>query len=466
MQHAIQSVMVKLQPRRVRRVHIDGARELTNEGVSQQLSTFELFCRSQQVAITVSSPHNHHQNPYSERGIRVLQDAARAVSIQMRVPSCFWDRLLVAVAYVTNRTSSSSIDWITPHQKYYDSLQQTDDNIPDNSHLRVIGSICVAYVEASDRVQSEKLQPRGIKAILLGYAGNHNYVLWALDGSRWLRTPNVVFYESVGALPAADTRGRPPEIDPRDIVRSLPPAVQRRLRHRASKPKRAKDLNTVDDDITGSEGELRPKRGRPKKTTKQVYVAKAPEDDLSLTQALMERASSLISDRVLTAANDNDNSIEPNPSVTMEEALNGPDRAAWRESLFKEIEQLCSSGTITFVPNSGQNIITAKWVLRRKFLPSGELEKLKSRLVARGFTQRYGIDYYETTSTTARTASWRILLALATLNSWKITQIDVVGAYLLGELDEQIFMKQFPLLEEFFAANPTLAEQLSTHHRR
>jgi hypothetical protein len=150
----------------------------------------------------------------------------------------------------------------------------------------------------------------------------------------------------------------------------------------------------------------------------------------------------------------------------MEEALNGPDRAAWRESLFKEIEQLCSSGTITFVPNSGQNIITAKWVLRRKFLPSGELEKLKSRLVARGFTQRYGIDYYETTSTTARTASWRILLALATLNSWKITQIDVVGAYLLGELDEQIFMKQFPLLEEFFAANPTLAEQLSTHHRR
>ena len=145
---------------------------------------------------------------------------------------------------------------------------------------------------------------------------------------------------------------------------------------------------------------------------------------------------------------------------SLPEALAGPERDSWRDSLFKEIRQLCETGTLAFVDRRRQNLVTAKWVLRRKLRSSGELEKLKSRLVARGFTQRFGVDFNETTSTTARAASWRILLALATIKGWRIAQIDFVGAFLLGDLEEEIFMAQFPLLEEFFQSHPGLGRDL------
>lgn len=73
-----------------------------------------------------------------------------------------------------------------------------------------------------------------------------------------------------------------------------------------------------------------------------------------------------------------------------------------------------------------------------------ELDKFKARIVARGFTQTRGIDFNETSSTTARSASWRILMALFALNGWYVLQADFISAYLAGSLKETIFMEQFP----------------------
>lgn len=89
-----------------------------------------------------------------------------------------------------------------------------------------------------------------------------------------------------------------------------------------------------------------------------------------------------------------------------------------------------------------------------------ELDKYKARIVARGFTQTPGVDFNETSSTTARSASWRTLMALAALNNWYILQADFISAYLAGDLKETIYMKQFPGLKEFFGENEKLARKL------
>ena len=89
------------------------------------------------------------------------------------------------------------------------------------------------------------------------------------------------------------------------------------------------------------------------------------------------------------------------------------------------------------------------------------LDKYKAQIVARGFTQTKGVDYNETMSTTARSASWRTLMALAALNEWYILQADFIAAYLAGSLKETIFMEQFPFLSEFFEENPDLARKFN-----
>jgi hypothetical protein len=61
--------------------------------------------------------------------------------------------------------------------------------------------------------------------------------------------------------------------------------------------------------------------------------------------------------------------------------------------------------------------------------------------VARGFTQQYGIDYYETFAPVVRMESLRILLAIAANEDLEIHQMDVITAYLAGELEEEIYMK-------------------------
>ena len=93
----------------------------------------------------------------------------------------------------------------------------------------------------------------------------------------------------------------------------------------------------------------------------------------------------------------------------------------------------------------GTHVIGVKWVLKEKKATSLSPAKLKARLVARGFTQTYGVNYEETYAPVARTASMRAVLAVCAAKGWKVHQIDVNNAYLNGDIDmDEIYIKQPP----------------------
>ena len=89
----------------------------------------------------------------------------------------------------------------------------------------------------------------------------------------------------------------------------------------------------------------------------------------------------------------------------------------------------------------GKKVVKAKWVLRRKLLPGGKLDKLKARIVAKGFTQREGIDYEETFSPTVRFESVRLMAAAAAVGNMHTHQMDVTTAFLYASLDEEVYME-------------------------
>jgi len=96
--------------------------------------------------------------------------------------------------------------------------------------------------------------------------------------------------------------------------------------------------------------------------------------------------------------------------------------------------------TIDKIPNNA-NLISSRWIFKFKRNSNGEIIKRKSRLVAKGFTQEYGIDYKETFAPTLKQDSIRIFTAIATQNNFEINQIDITVTYLNAELNEDLYIK-------------------------
>ena len=86
----------------------------------------------------------------------------------------------------------------------------------------------------------------------------------------------------------------------------------------------------------------------------------------------------------------------------------------------------------------------SKWVLKFKHDSRGRVERFKGRLVAKGYSQKFGIDFEETFAPVVRFSSIRTLLAFAINNNMTVHQMDVVTAFLNGELQEEIYMQQPP----------------------
>jgi len=132
--------------------------------------------------------------------------------------------------------------------------------------------------------------------------------------------------------------------------------------------------------------------------------------------------------------------VEPK---TMEEALASDQAQEWKAAADLEYTSLMENETWDLVElPPGRTPVGCRWVFKVKHGSDGKVERFKGRLVAKGYAQKYGIDYDETFSPVVRFSSIRTLLAFAVQNDMLIHQMDVVTAFLNGTLDEEIYMQQ------------------------
>lgn len=129
--------------------------------------------------------------------------------------------------------------------------------------------------------------------------------------------------------------------------------------------------------------------------------------------------------------------IEP---LNYKSALQIPE---WKQAMREEYAALMNQHTWSLVPlPPDKNLVSCKWLFKLKRNADGSIARHKARLVARGFSQEYGVDYDETFSPVVRHTTVRLILGLAAHHNWNLHQLDVKNAFLHGYLTEEVYMSQ------------------------
>ncbi|CAI7816833.1 unnamed protein product [Closterium sp. NIES-54] len=126
------------------------------------------------------------------------------------------------------------------------------------------------------------------------------------------------------------------------------------------------------------------------------------------------------------------------------EAIEGPYSSQWQAAMDAEMPSWKSTGTyVDKAPPPGANIVSGMWIFRVK-RPPGSSTVFKARYVARGISQRRGVDYFQTFSPTPKMTTLRVLLHVAAQRDYELHSLDFSTAFLQGSLHEEIWLRRPP----------------------
>ena len=385
----------------------------TDNGLEFCGGEFNEFCKNEGIARHRTVRMTPQQNGVAERMNRTLLERARCMISNAGLTLDFWAEAIFTACYIVNRSPCAPLDLKTPEEVW-------SGTPADYSTLRIFG--CPAYMHVNDG----KLEPRAKKCIFLGYvSGVKGYRLWCPDpkSPKFVISRDVTFDESSMLYPSKES------------------------------------CNSEKDDSTQKQVELEIGSPGPSQTSSTSQTDQDDEPDPhSVEDEPVEEEHSIARDRprreirppqrytnlvayALSVAQETGGDGEPS---TYTEAVSSADTDKWMVAMNEEMESLYKNGTWVLVePPKGKKIVGCKWVFKKKEGTSGvENARYKARLVAKGYSQVQGVDFNDVFSPVVKHSSIRVLLALVAMFDLELEQLDVKTAFLHGELDEQIYMKQ------------------------
>ncbi|CAI5979087.1 unnamed protein product [Closterium sp. NIES-64] len=164
------------------------------------------------------------------------------------------------------------------------------------------------------------------------------------------------------------------------------------------------------------------------------------ESELEEFQCLAAASPHLVS-VLLTPEGDPDALDIPTPRSYVE-AIEGIYSSQWQAAMDAEMASWKSTGTyVDEVSPPGANIVSGMWIFRVKRLP-GSPPVFKARYVARGFSQRQGVDYFQTFSPTLKMTTLQVLLHIAAHRDYELHSLDFSTPFLQGSLHEEIWLRR------------------------
>ena len=128
--------------------------------------------------------------------------------------------------------------------------------------------------------------------------------------------------------------------------------------------------------------------------------------------------------------------------LSYKEAVSDP---LWQIAMAEELTTLHQTHTWDLVQlPQGKRAIGSRWIYKIKTKSDGSVERYKAKLVAKGYSQEYGMDYEETFAPVAKMTTIRMLIVVASVQKWHISQLDVKNVFLNGNLHEEVYLQPPP----------------------
>ena len=374
----------------------------TDNGGEYMSKEFQEYLAAKGIEHQLTVPYSPQQNGVAERLNCTLMESARAMLSHSNLPNKFWAEAVATAAYLRNRvTTSANEEQCTPFEKWY-------GHKPNLSHLRVFGCAAYSLILNAER---RKLDKKTQRMCFICYSKNpKGYRLIDLNTNKVVTRRDVAFNESdFRHFKGTDAEG---------ISFSIESLID------------CEEDQTVEDEPSSEAPPRRSQRNvqRPNyygysESTEQAGTVSAD------TAALVEHCAYNIREI-------------PEPA-TIDEALESTHAKEWKLATDSEYSSLMENDTWDLVElPEGRTAVGCKRVFKVKYGGEGKAVRFKSRLVAKGYSQKHGIDFEETFSPVVRFSSVRTLLALAVQKNMIVHQMDVVTAFLNGKLDEEIYMQQ------------------------
>ena len=401
----------------------------------------DAFCEEHGIRHTAIAPYNPQANP-SERLWGTLLRTIRVMLAHANVSEGFWPFAASQAAQINNALTTRSVHVMKPNSTPY---EMATGRKPDLGRFRTMFCAveCLITRFEKDMRKISKISPRTLSGIHLGMDRKRSgYFVYIPEWERLttFRYDEVYFYENeyptlrriTGSLMLPEIR------------MGLPSEEQQALDYIAARNIPLARMRPQDNNINeGVEGAIDNECdhttepcGPPSARTRGAReVAGVPLHNEALVVDYIDNLALTVD------ANDLEG-LPPLPT-NYKEALEGEYGKEWELAAVKEMKAKWANGTGTLVPRpEGVNVVKSKLVPSYKRCDDGSLKERRYRWVGCGYSQKEGVDYFETFTATAKAGSVRFLLGYIAYRRMYACSIDVVKAFTTSQVRETIYVEQ------------------------
>ncbi|KAI3668905.1 hypothetical protein L6452_40122 [Arctium lappa] len=415
-------------------VEVETGRKLkvlrSDNGGEYTSGNFKDFCSRRGIHRHYTTPGDPQSNGVAERMNMTLLKKVRCMLVTSGFPKMFWAEALHIAVHIVNQLPCSAIGGKIPEEIW------RGKGCICLKYIRVFGSPAYIHVTGQD-----KLDLRATKGFLLSYTDESAIQVKVIHSRHVTFDESIMFKSNHNRKPAPEPEiisSVSPTTDGDEII--IGPIVPNssacgftlglEFEEDVSPPDTSTSdpVSSVQEEILndgGGQGDTIPVSV----PTRQIHRTIRPPNrygdwdfaNMSFTDQL-EYVFHVVQD-------------DP---FDYSEALASSHCDKLLGAMHEEMEALSKNNTWELCPlPKGSRAIGCKWVYKVK-----DDKRYKARLVVKGFAQRKGIEYDDIFAPVVRHTSIRVLLALVEILDLELEQLDVKTAFLHGDLEETIYMKQ------------------------